>query len=75
MRKVNVIAIVDKDAQTVAIYSYDAWGKVVSIADKNGTDLSRTASHIANINPFRYRSYYSDAEMELYYLQSRYYDA
>ena len=30
---------------------------------------------IANVNPFRYRSYYYDEEIELYYLQSRYYDA
>ncbi len=31
--------------------------------------------NIAKINPFRYRSYYFDEETELYYLQSRYYDA
>lgn len=30
---------------------------------------------IATVNPFRYRSYYYDEEIELYYLQSRYYDA
>ena len=71
----DVIAIVDKDAQTVARYSYDAWCKVVSVTDKDGTDLSDNASHIANINPFRYRGYYYDEEIELYYLQSRYYDA
>ena len=33
------------------------------------------AEHIAHINPFRYRGYYYDTETELYYLQSRYYDA
>ena len=31
--------------------------------------------HIGNINPFRYRGYYYDTEIGLYYLQSRYYDA
>jgi RHS repeat-associated protein len=31
--------------------------------------------NIAEINPFRYRSYYFDEETSLYYLQSRYYDA
>ena len=71
----DVIAIVDKDAQTVARYSYDAWGKIVSITDKNDDDISYIDSHIANINPFRYRSYYYDEEIGLYYLQSRYYDA
>ena len=30
---------------------------------------------IATINPFRYRGYYYDEEIGLYYLQSRYYDA
>lgn len=31
-------------------------------------------SHIANINPFRYRGYYYDTETGFYYLQTRYYD-
>ena len=26
------------------------------------------------VNPFRYRGYYYDSELELYYLQSRYYN-
>lgn len=64
----DVIAIVDKDAQTVARYSYDAWG-VPEIK------LDSSACQIATINPFRYRGYYYDEEIELYYLQSRYYDA
>lgn len=63
----DVIAIVDKDAQTVAKYSYDAWG-VPTITQDSST------SQIATINPFRYRSYYCDAEIGLYYLQSRYYN-
>jgi len=29
---------------------------------------------IADINPFRYRGYYYDSEIGMYYLQSRYYD-
>ena len=29
---------------------------------------------MANTNPLRYRGYYYDYELELYYLQSRYYD-
>ncbi|MGI6264197.1 MAG: RHS repeat-associated core domain-containing protein [Acutalibacteraceae bacterium] len=31
-------------------------------------------THIANVNPFRYRGYYYDTESGFYYLQSRYYD-
>lgn len=30
-------------------------------------------THLANINPYRYRSYYYDKETNLYYLNSRYY--
>ena len=64
----DVIAIVDKDAQAVARYAYDAWGVCTVTQDSSGCS-------IATINPFRYRSYYYDEEIELYYLQSRYYDA
>ena len=64
----DVIAIVDKDAQTVARYTYDAWG--VPKIDSDSSECQ-----IATINPFRYRGYYYDEEIELYYLQSRYYDA
>ena len=62
----DVIAIVDKDAQTVAKYSYDAWGVCT---------VTPGSASIATVNPFRYRGYYYDEEIELYYLQSRYYDA
>ena len=62
----DVIAIVNKDAETVAKYTYDAWGACTIEQDTAG---------IAAINPFRYRSYYYDEEIDLYYLQSRYYDA
>ena len=64
----DVIAMVDKNAQTVARYTYDAWGVCTIVTDTSGVD-------IATINPFRYRCYYYDAEIGLYYLQSRYYDA
>ena len=62
----DVIAIVDKDAQTVARYSYDAWG-VPEIK------FDSSACQIATINPFRYRGYYYDEEIEIYYLTNRYY--
>ena len=62
----DVIAIVDKDAKTVARYTYDAWG-VPEVK------LDSSDCQIATINPFRYRGYYYDEEIGLYYLQSRYY--
>ena len=63
----DVIAITDETGAVKARYSYDAWGKCTISDDNSGVD-------IANINPFRYRSYYYDPEIRMYYLQSRYYD-
>ena len=36
--------------------------------------VQTSASFIGNINPIRYRGYYYDTDLGLYYLQSRYYD-
>ena len=63
----DVIAITDQNADTVARYSYDAWGVPTIVCDNS-------TCQIAEINPFRYRGYYFDQEIGLYYLQSRYYD-
>lgn len=63
----DVIAIRDSRDEAVAEYSYDAWGVCTIVSDT-------TEENIAQINPYRYRSYYYDAETGLYYLQSRYYN-
>ena len=62
----DVIAITNSKGNVVASYTYDAWGVCTVVSDNTGM--------IARINPFRYRSYYFDEEIGLYYLQSRYYD-
>ena len=49
-------------------YNYDAWGKCNTVV------LEESATDIANLNPFRYRSYYYDTETNLYFLKTRYYD-
>ena len=49
-------------------YKYDAWGKCQT------TVVDSTATEIASLNPFRYRSYYYDTETKLYFLKTRYYD-
>lgn len=48
-------------------YKYDAWGNCE-------VDASTTNTTLANLNPFRYRSYYFDTETNLYFLKTRYYD-
>ena len=70
----DVIGIKNAYGVLVARYTYDAWGKVIAVTDEDGFDVSDNAAHVANANPFRYRGYYYDAEIGMYYLQSRYYD-
>ena len=68
----DVIALTDGYGNPLARYTYDAWGKLLSVTDKNGNAIT-SAEHIAHINPYRYRGYYYDREIGMYYLQSRYY--
>ena len=68
----NICALIDSNGNVVVEYKYDAWGNH-AVLDANGADIN-DASHIGNMNPYRYRSYYYDTETELYYLKSRYYD-
>ena len=58
----------------IADYEYDPWGRVLSVKDSSGRDISNEPNNSAAINPFRYRGYYYDTESGFYYLQSRYYD-
>ena len=60
-------------ASKVATYEYDPWGKLLSVKDANGTEIT-SASNAALLNPIRYRGYYYDTESSFYYLQARYYD-
>ena len=68
----NICAILDSNGSIIVQYKYDAWGNH-AVLDANGADITE-ATHIGNINPFRYRGYYYDTETGLYYLKSRYYD-
>ena len=69
----DIIGILDSNYNKVANYEYDSWGKILAIKDDNHNEIT-DLSHIAHINPFRYRSYYYDNETGLYYLNSRYYN-
>ena len=69
----DVIALLDENYNIVVKYTYDTWGKVLSVTNASGTLITDT-THIGHRNPIRYRGYYYDIETELYYLQSRYYD-
>ena len=56
-----------------ASYVYDAWGKIVSVKNSAGTEIT-AQTHIAKLSCLRYRGYVYDVETGLYYLESRYYD-
>jgi RHS repeat-associated protein len=70
----DIIGILDSNLKQIVAYEYDSWGKHISIKDNLGNDLSKNTSHIANINPYRYRSYRYDQETGMYYLNARYYN-
>ena len=63
----DIEGILDLNGALVVSYTYDAWGRVLSVTGS----LSNT---VGAINPMRYRGYYFDSETGYYYLQSRYYN-
>ena len=68
----DIVAIY-QGATKVAEYAYDAFGNCTVIDPTTGLPSTST-EFIGNVNPFRYRGYYYDTDLNLYYLMSRYYD-
>jgi len=62
----NIIGLMDQSGDIVVEYRYDAWGNIIK--------QSSSITGLDEINPYRYRGYRYDEELNLYYLQSRYYD-
>ena len=67
----DIVAIYQGNTK-VAEYAYDAWGNQ-KVMNGNSIEVA-DLTHIAHVNPFRYRGYYWDNDLGLYYLMSRYYD-
>ena len=59
------ITAIYQGATKIAEYSYDAWGNCKVTFDTNGYGTR---------NPIRYRGYYFDNDLNMYYLTTRYYD-
>ena len=71
----DIIGIMNSNGNKLVSYTYDSWGNIISIKDNNNQEISQEDyTNIANINLFRYRSYYYDVETRLYYLNHRYYN-
>lgn len=62
----NILGLVDDSGNIVVKYKYDAYGNRTIIMDISGCDLG-------NINPFRYKGYYYDDDVEMYYCKSGFY--
>ncbi len=69
----DIIAIVDELGKVIVEYSYDAWGNV-TFHETSLQNMTK-ASTLCFVSPFTYRGYCYDYDIELYYLQSRYYSA
>ena len=68
----DIVAIYNGPTKLVE-YAYDALGNCVVI-DPTTELPNEDADFIGNQNPFRYRGYYWDNDLQLYYLMSRHYD-
>ena len=66
----DIVGILDSSGNLVVEYAYDAWGKPVVVRT-----LTTAYETLAKLNPFKYRGYIWDQEMELYYILSRYYNS
>ena len=58
----DVVRIQNSYGGVAAIYTYDAWGEILQITDKDGNDVSGEPTHIANINPFPVTVYNFEGE-------------
>ena len=65
----DIVAVYDAAGTKLISYTYDAWGNFATTYHNDCT-----SSNPANFNPYRYRSYYYDAETGFYYVSSRYYN-
>ncbi|MCR5231501.1 MAG: RHS repeat-associated core domain-containing protein, partial [Acholeplasmatales bacterium] len=57
----NIIGIIDNNGLIVSKFDYDAYGNIIN---QTGTIMSN----------FRYKGYYYDTDIELYYLKTRFYN-
>ena len=66
----DIVRVYNSDGVSLVSYVYTAWGERTSTTYHHGG-----ANTTVTNNPFTYRGYYYDKDLDLYYLQSRYYDS
>lgn len=65
----DIVAVYNEAGTKLISYTYDAWGNFTASYYNGGRNST------AYNNPFRYRGYYYDTDLALYYLNARYYDS
>ena len=68
----DVIAILDKKGAVAVEYEYDSWGNI--LMDSAAEQTGQTGQTLKFYNALKYRGYYYDTDLEMYYLNSRFYD-
>ena len=68
----DIVAVYNSTGEKIGAYTYDAWGNFTTSIVSGSTSLERSV--VGSYNPFRYRGYYYDTDLDWYYLQSRYYN-
>ena len=63
----DILGILDSHGTELVKYEYNSWGKLLNLTDYSSNGLGRR-------NPFRFKGYYYDKKLGMYYLNSRYYD-
>jgi len=58
----DIIGLGDKNGTLVVSYIYDSWGKLISIKDKDGKDVTTDTTNVGYKNPYRYRGYRYDTD-------------
>ena len=64
----DIVAVYSSSGIKLISYSYDAWGNFTTAYHNTGENSTAVK------NPFKYRGYYYDSDLNLYYLNTRYYD-
>ena len=65
----DIVAIYDTIGTKLVSYAYNAWGITFINYYEDGENTTAIKNNLT------YRGYYYDSDLELYYLQSRYYDS
>ena len=63
----DILGILDSHGTELVKCEYNSWGKLLNLTDYSSNGLGRR-------NPFRFKGYYYDKKLGMYYLNSRYYD-